>query len=100
MQKTAHMDEDVKNLEKMPKYWLSLQGVSWTLLGLSNISRVMELSSQSKHNEKEECYSHLSNQYERYESQYTFLKLLESDNTNFTKSIFMMILRPHWGLFE
>ena len=44
--------------------------------------------------------SHLSNQSERCWSQYTFVNPFESDNANFTKSIFIMILRPHGGLFE
>ena len=32
--------------------------------------------------------------------QYTFVNPFESDNTNFTKSIFIMILKSHGGLFE
>ena len=44
--------------------------------------------------------THLSNQGERCWSQYTFVYPLESDNTNFAKSISIMILRPDGGLFE
>ena len=32
--------------------------------------------------------------------QYTFVNPFESDNANFTEFIFIMILRPHGGLFE
>ena len=45
-------------------------------------------------------WSHLSNQGERCCSQYTFVNPFESDNANFTKSIFIMIFRPHGGPFE
>ena len=38
--------------------------------------------------------SHLSNQYERYESQYTFVNPYETDLTNYLKSIFIIILSP------
>ena len=44
-------------------------------------------------------FTHLSNQSERCWLQYTFVNPFESDNANFTKSIFIMILRPHGGLF-
>ena len=44
--------------------------------------------------------THLSNQYERYESQYTFVNPFETDLTNYLKSIFIMILRPHGSSFE
>ena len=44
--------------------------------------------------------THLSNQGERCWLQYTFVNPLESGNTNFTKSILIMILRPDGGLFE
>ena len=44
--------------------------------------------------------SHLSNQYERYESQYTFVNPFETDLTNYLKFIFIMILRPHGSSFE
>ena len=43
---------------------------------------------------------HLSNQYERYKSQYTFVNPFETDLTNYLKSIFIMILRPHGSSFE
>ena len=43
---------------------------------------------------------HLSNQYERYESQYTFVNPFETDLTNYLKFIFIMILRPHGSSFE
>ena len=33
-------------------------------------------------------------------NQYTFVNPFESDNANFTKSIFIMILKSHGGLFE
>ena len=45
-------------------------------------------------------FTHLSNQSERCWLQYTFINPFESDNTNFTKSIFIMILRSDVGLFE
>ena len=50
------------------------------------------------------CYavnsSHLSDEGQRCWLQYTFVNPFESDNTNFTKSVFILILRPHGGLFE
>ena len=44
--------------------------------------------------------SHLSNQYERYELQYTFVNPFKTDLSNYLKSIFIMILRPHESSFE
>ena len=47
-----------------------------------------------------EMTSHLTNQYEKYQSQYTFVNPFETDLTNYLKFIFIMILRPHGSSFE
>ena len=59
-----------------------------------------KMNSQDSQNQFTELPTHLSNQGEICWSQYTFVNPFESDNTDFTKSIFTTILRPHGGLFQ